>query len=312
MSLRTRTAVVHLVRHANGIAPFERFLTSYERVDAGLEHDLVLLFKGFGGARERDPYLQRAAAHAPRSVELPDDGTDLTAYVAAAAMLDHERVCFVNSFSEILAPGWLGLLDAALRDRRAGAAGATGSWGSQLSYELFQLGAPGAYARAFRSRRVAREVMYELAGAPLAGAVRSWLYTVLMAGLRSRTMGLFPAPHLRTNAFLIDRALLRSLRTGRTVTKLDAYQLESGRRSITAQLRARGLAPVVVDRTGTAREPDAWHSADVFAQSDQEDLIVADNQTRLYAAATTRQREVLSAFAWGPRARPAPSGNART
>jgi hypothetical protein len=308
MSARTRTAVVHLVRHANGLEPFERFMRSYELVAAGLEHDLVLLFKGFDDDGQREPYLARAAVHAPLSVGLPDAGTDITVYLAAAALLEHERVCFLNSFSEIVAPGWLGLLDAALAAPGTGAAGATGSWQSQMSYELFQLGAPSAYARALRSRREAREVMYELAGAPLAGALRSWLFTGYMAMRRSRTMGLFPAPHLRTNAFLVDRALLLSLTAGRVASKLDAYALESGRGSITAQLRARGLEPVVVDRTGTARGPDAWPRADVYAQAAQEDLLVADNQTRLYAQATTRQRAVLSALAWGPQARPAASG----
>lgn len=311
MRLRTRTAVVHLVWGPAGRDPFEAFLSTYERHDAGVEHDLVLLYNGFDGPDELSAYRRRASRLGAQEIVLPARSLDLPAYLAAARELSHERLCFMNSYSEILAPGWLGLLDAALQDRRAGAAAATGSWGSQLSYELFQLGAPGAYARAFRSRRVAREVMYELAGTPPAGAVRAWLYTLLMAGLRSRTMGLFPVPHLRTNAFLVDRELFCSLRTGPVVTKRHAYRLESGRRSITVQLRACGLTPVVVDRTGAARGPDEWHSADVYAQSDQEDLIVADNQTRLYAGATTRQREVLSAFAWGSQARSAPSGDAR-
>jgi hypothetical protein len=312
MSARNRTAVVHLVRQANGIAPFERFLRSYEELPAGLEHELVLAFKGFDGAAAQAPYRERAAAHAPSSIELPDDGTDITVYLAAAATLEHERVCFLNSFSEIVAPGWLGLLDGALAAPDTGAAGATGSWSSQMSYELFQLGAPSAYRGVVRSRREAREVMHELAGVPLAGAARSWAYTLLMALRRSRAMGLFPVPHLRTNAFLIDRALLASLRTGRAASKLEAYALESGRASLTTQLRARGLTSVVVDRAGVARGPDDWPSADVYAQAAQEDLLVADNQTRLYGAATTRQREVLSALSWGRRARPAPSAGGRS
>jgi hypothetical protein len=307
MSARARTAVIHLVRQANGRAPFERFLRSYEQLPAGLEHDLVLLFKGFerASAGERAAYLERAAAHAPLSLELSDAGTDVTVYFAAAQLLEHERVCFLNSFSEIVAPGWLGLLDGALAAPGAGAAGATGSWSSQVSYELFQLGAPSAYQRALCSRREAREVMYELADTPLPSPLAGWLHTALMVTRRARTMGRFPAPHLRTNAFLVDRALLGSLRAGRAASKLDAYALESGRHSITAQLRARGLTAVVVDRTGTARPVPEWPAADVYAQAGQEDLLVADNQTRLYAAATTRQRAVLSALSWGDRARPA-------
>src|SRR5665213_1673531 len=44
--------VVHLVRAANGIEPFRAFLESYVRHPAGLQHELVLLFKGFSSDRE--------------------------------------------------------------------------------------------------------------------------------------------------------------------------------------------------------------------------------------------------------------------
>lgn len=307
MAARARTAVVHLVRRVNGIAPFEAFLASYERRPAGLEHDLVLLFKGFDGDdTELDPYLERAAIARPRRVEVPDDGFDLTAYIAAASALEHERLCFLNSFSEILVPGWLGLLDAALTsDRAAGAAGATGSWASHLSYGLYQAGLPGGpYAAAFESRRAARHAMHALSGSTLASAPADWLYNVVMTARHSVGMQRFPAYHLRTNAFLIDRALLRSLRTGRARTKWATYHLESGRRSITSQLIARGRAPVVVDRAGAARRPADWHAGEVFWQTEQQDLLVADNQTCRYAAATAAQRALLSAHAWGPRARP--------
>jgi hypothetical protein len=125
-----------------------------------------------------------------------------------------------------------------------------------------------------------------------------------MTARHSTAMQLFPAYHLRTNAFLVDRGLLRSLRTGRARTKWATYHLESGRRSITSQLIARGRPPLVVDRAGAVRSPQDWHAGDVFWQAEQQDLLVADNQTRSYTAATAAQRAVLSAHAWGPRARP--------
>jgi hypothetical protein len=304
MAPPARTAVVHLVRHANGPEPFERFLGSYERHDPGCEHDLVLLFKGFEDAAARGPYRERAADHAPLTLAVDDRGFDLGAYVAAAQMLDHERVCFVNSFSEVLAPGWLALLDAALADRAVGAAGATGSWASHRSYDLFQLGLPGPYADAFESRRAAREAMHELSGTPVPSDLPHWLYTLVTTLRRPRGTARFPAVHLRTNAFLLDRALFCSLRTGALHTKPGTYRLESGRRSITAQLRARGRPPVVVDSAGAARHVPDWHLGDVFFQGGQRDLLVGDNQTRGYDAASTGQRRVLSTFAWGERARP--------
>lgn len=309
MTPRARTAVVHLVRRANGLEPFEAFMASYLRQVAGLEHDLVLLFKGFDhDGAQLAPYLELASGERPGRIEVSDAGFDLTAYLAAAAMLDHERLCFLNSFSEILAPGWLRLLDSALEDSAVGVAGATGSWASHLSYGLYQAGFRGPYAQVFTSRRAARHAMHELSGSSPASAPEDWLYNVVMTARHSAGMAFFPAIHLRTNAFLVDRALLLSLRTGGARTKWQTYHLESGRRSITSQLVARGRPPVVVDRTGAARLPADWHAGDVFWQAGQEDLLVADNQTRSYAAATAGQRAVLSAHAWGQRARP--SGDA--
>jgi hypothetical protein len=298
-----RTAVVHLVRHANGPEPFEAFMESYRRFDAGLDHELVLLLKGFDDPREVASYAERAADRSPRCIEVSDAGFDLTAYLHTASVLDHDRVCFLNSFSEICAPDWLRLLDGALGDSDNGAAGASGSWASHLSYGLFQLGWRGRYGRTIGSRRAARRLLMEMTGGQSSSAAAYWLLTLVNAVRYLPTLALFPTPHLRTNAFLIDRALLCSLSFGRVGSKRSAHELEGGRGSITGQLRARGRPSVVVDRHGAVwREPD-WHEANVFWQADQQDVLVADNQTRMYAGASDEQRALLSRLAWGSRAR---------
>jgi len=304
MAPRARTAVVHLVWGPAGMAPFETFLASYERHHAGAEHDLVLLLNGVADEAERERYRARARHLGAIDVVVPEPVLDLRAYVAAAQRLEHERVCFVNSYSEIAVPGWLHLLEAALDDPAAGAAGASGSWASHLSYNLFQLGLPGPYDGAFAGRRAARDAMHELSGTALPGAAGYWVYTLAQIGRHARATSRFPAPHLRTNAFLVDRARFLALRTASAATKWDTYRLESGPRSITAQLRAAGTPPVVVDAHGVTRRPQEWDRGDVFFQAGQEDLIVSDNQTRSYATASAAQREVLSAFAWGAAARP--------
>ncbi len=116
----------------------------------------------------------------------------------------------------------------------------------------------------------------------------------------------FPARHLRTNAFIMDRARLRSLRTGRLTNKMDTYKLESGSHCITAQLRAAGLRALVIDGAGVAYEPERWDRSRTLWQADQQGLLVADNQTRLYADGKLDRRQLLSALAWGSRAEPAP------
>jgi len=297
-------ALVHLVRHANGFAPFEAFMASYERLPAGREHDLVLLFKGFATPASATEYHERAADSAPVMLHVRDRGFDLTAYLEAATRLEHRLTCFVNSFSEIQAANWLELLSAPLDDRSIGAAGATGSWASNLAYGMLQLGFAGGYADVYDDRRAVRLAMHEISGARYRNDVACWIGNFAYTVRDFPTLALFPSMHLRTNAFVIDRELLLSLRTGRLHTKRATYRLESGRGNLTAQLRARGRPAVVVDRHGVVRHGPDWHAADVFWQARQEDLLVADNQTRQYESCPPAQRAVLSRFAWGPQARP--------
>jgi len=304
MSVSTRTAVVHLVRHANGMEPFETFLSSYRRVDPGIEHDLVLLFKGFPDAQASAPYLERAQGAVAGSVSVPDTGFDLRAYFEAARTLRHERVCFLNSYSEILAPGWLGLLERALQEPGVGAAGATGSWTSFLSYSRWQLGLDDPYASAFPDRGSVRRTMHEISGVRYVGDGHHWVTSLVNFVRDAPSMPLFPSVHLRTNAFLMRREEFRRLRSGSLTTKRAVYRMESGRRSLTKQLHARGRRTVVVDRHGAARDWPDWHEAAVFWQERQQHLLVSDNQTRLYAGGAPEWRRVLSGYAWGERARP--------
>jgi hypothetical protein len=299
----TDLALVHLVRHANGLAPFEAFMASYAAHAPGREHDLVLLFKGFAEPADAAPYLERAADSRPRALYVDDEGLDLTAYLTAAGRLDHRLVGFANSFSEVLAGDWLERLSVPV-EAGAGAAGATGSWGGGLSYKLYQAGVPGGYDDVFGDRRAVRVAMHEISGAPYRGDAVHWVGNLVYLVRDFHLLTLFPAVHLRTNAFVIERELLLSLRTGRLGSKRATYRLESGRGNMTAQLAARGRPPVVVDRHGVVRFAPEWPDGNVFWQAGQEDLLVADNQTRQYANGPPHHRDVLSRFAWGLAARP--------
>lgn len=304
MSAPARIALVHLVRHTNGVEPFDAFLASYRRHDPGVEHDLVLLFKGFPDPGATAPYLERAQGGAAGSIAVPDKGFDLRAYLAAARTLPHARVCFLNSYSEIVAPGWLGLLDRALDEPGVGAAGATGSWTSFLSYSRWQLGLDDPYARAFPDRRSVRRTMHDISGVRYEGDRRHWMTSLVNLLRDVPSMPPFPSAHLRTNAFNMRREEFSGLRWGSLTTKRGAYRMESGRRSLTRQLHARGRRTVVVDRHGAARDWWQWDEAAVFWQERQQDLLVADNQTRVYTGGAPEWRRVLSGYAWGDRARP--------
>jgi len=305
--------VVHLVRRANGIEPFTRFLDSYRRHPAAAEHELVLVFKGFAGDAAVESHLALASGLRARSLSVPDDGFDLGAYWRAARELPHRRLLFLNSFSVILADGWLESLAAALRDPSVGAVAASGSWGSQASHMRYGLGLGGPYARVFADRESTQRVFAELASRGdqeqaargRAGRVAGALHIATTIARQTIGFAQFPAPHLRTNGLLIERERWLEICRSAPRDKLAAHRMESGRRGFTARLRRDGLDVVVVGRDGRVHRSEQWPDSSTFWQGDQQNLLIGDNQTDSYRTGDALRRRVLSGYAWGPRAAPA-------
>jgi hypothetical protein len=117
--------------------------------------------------------------------------------------------------------------------------------------------------------------------------------------LRRRALVPFPNPHVRTNAFLLEREVARELDWGDAASKDLAWQVESGPNGLTRQVAERGLETLVVGRDGEAYPPERWREANVFRTDSQANLLVADNRTRQYDEATGRWRRKLERLAWG-------------
>jgi hypothetical protein len=311
--------VVHLVWGPLGAQPLRRFLESYRAHPAGVEHQLVVLLNGV-----RDEHLPALNAELERvthrTLVLEEPVQDLAAYALAAERLEHGRLCFLNSHSEILAPDWLAKLAHALDQPRAGLVAATGSWASLRSAAMNALFLPSPYRSLFPERKLARqlysamELEREAGRQPPAEPPRRSPRGSLAAVLRAlapmpqqilRFDG-FPTPHLRTNAFMAERTTFAGLGMGGAGGKLDAYALESGRDSLTRRVGRSGLRAVVVARDGSLYEHERWPASRTFWQGDQENLLIADNQTRLYANGDLDRRRLLSAYAWGRHADPSP------
>src|SRR3954454_16145228 len=185
-------AVVHLVWAPLGVAALQRFVASYRSHDAGMEHRLIVLFKGFADPSGTAAYVEVLDGLEHGSLHYSRPTFDLPAYAAAAETLEASHLCFLNSESVLLTDGWLAAMHARLLETGVGAVGATGSYESPRSINP----------------------------------------------LRRRRWVAFPNPHLRTNAFVLARTLLRDLRWPDVRTKRAAWELESGRAGFTRQVRA--------------------------------------------------------------------------
>ena len=309
-AMSAELGVLHLVRKVNGKVPLERFLDSYRAHPAGKGHELVLVLKGFDSEADSAPFRALADDVTDRSIAVDDSGYDIGAYLAAARDLEHQSLCMLNSFSVILADNWLQSLSAAGHAAPGvGLAGATGSWGSPRSQFRYQnrLGGLYAEAQADRSRMLLR--MRELNAA--ADTTPRSKRTPLRMFRTARSMARqvvdfppFPNHHVRTNGFVVDRDLLLRVRRGAVRNKPDAWRFESGWHSLTRQIEAIGLRAVVVGRDGRSFERQEWPRSRTLWQGEQENLLIADNQTDSYRDADAELRAILSAFAWGLDANP--------
>jgi hypothetical protein len=272
--------VVHLVWAPLGPGPVRSFLRSYHAHPPGIAHELVIVLNGApaeasqnradgsgAGALTHDGLAAELAGTEHRLIELERPVLDLAAYGLSARALNHPRLCFLNSYSVILADGWLANLAQALDDRGTGLVGATASWESQSQW--------------------------------IRGRARYWPYQLARLRSARRDYPRFPNPHIRTTAFMIERAILLGMNLDAAHDKRDAYLLESGRRSITRQVLERALRAVVVGRDGRVYGVKDWAASRTYRSGEQENLLVADRRTADWLTASPRLRRRLSRDAWG-------------
>lgn len=268
--------VVHLVRKKNGIEPFRNFLDSYLSHPAGIEHELLILFKGFSGRADigRFEKLLKNVSHT--FLILSDFGFDLRPYFVAAEKSDCKYLCFLNSFSLIQDDGWLLKLYCHITKPGVGLVGATGSWGSIC---------PGRLTTK-KTLPLWKKLLRPLVWRAIRGYFRLYFDP-------------FPNSHIRTNGFMVSCDTMRKIRCGLLLTKMQAYRLESGKNSITRQVERMGLRAIVVGKDGVGYDKNEWDISNTFWRQAQTNLLISDNQTRKYDAEDGEHQSSWESFAWG-------------
>lgn len=290
--------LVHLVRACNGIEPFVDFLDSYRNNPGGIEHDLLIVFKGFERPEHTEAYRKLLAPIPHLSLEISDEGVDITAYFKAFNQFSerYRYFCFLNSFSVILDPEWLKKLHNHVARPGVGLVGATGSW--------------QGWGMKVRNNNLVSVVNSEIL-LPLAKfEARFWdgvAYIIKGAWRRLIIFPIyfysFPNYHLRTNAFMISSEKFRKLKFFTIKSKVDAYKFESGKHGLTRQILGLGQQALIVGKDGSDYDMTVWNKSNTLWQSDQQNLLVSDNLTRDYQHGSPERRAFLSYCAWGSEAR---------
>ena len=270
--------VAHLVREKNGIEPFKRFLDSYGGNSAELAHDLIIIFKGFSQARVPESYEALLAGIPHKRHFVEDVGLDIGPYLEVAKVFQYRYFCFFNSYSQILAKGWLRNMHHWVTKPGVGITGATASYQSVSSdfhdYRLIEK----KETLKDRLRIIKRFILY-------------------LSKIHGRFPS-FPNYHIRTNSFMVARDTLNSLKHAKIRFKWDAYAFESGKESLTRQIIRMGLSPIVVDKDGNGYEKEHWFESETFWLMDQKNLLVSDNQTAAFLKGNLALRTRLSFHAW--------------
>lgn len=325
-------ALFYLARKAEGLDSFRRFIESYRTHPAGCPHQLVIIYKGFGG--HDDPALHEACSlfreldDARSEVMVTDEHYDIGAYLRAARQIDSRFVCFVNTHTEILADNWLAHLRNAIDDETVGVAGASASYESL--YDSLALTTKAVWLAGIEcvsyDRRLADHYQFILKvhtphwldgmhrqasryghfyGVYLAEKWDAFWKSTLAPGGENNFLidfARFPNPHIRSNGFIVRRTDF--LRFNVEPTKKSTYGFESGPNGLSITMLHEGKRLVLVDRNGRCLEPDQWPTSGCFRSGNQENLMIADNQTRSFDGLTQPEKDTHLLMSWGDSIKP--------
>ena len=98
---------------------------------------------------------------------------------------------------------------------------------------------------------------------------------------------------------MMPRKVFLKLKTGLLLKKDDAYMFESSMRGMTRQVSKMKLESLVVGRDGKGYSRDEWFLSNTFWRDNQQNLLVADNQTIKYIEGDNKLKSYLSMCAWG-------------
>lgn len=277
-------AVVYLSYVPFGTDLLSSFLESYLKKVPGIDHRLVIIFNGVQTDEDLEPFEEVIKGFGVQYEKiLCDEPFDISAYFYAARRLKSDYFLFLNTYSVILAHNWLRYYYSAIQLPSVGIVGATGS-GWRSGFSQFKNESSKSIFKNPRNFKA---------------ALSKWLH-----------FGRFKGPHLRTNAFFIRRNLFLSLTyhdlhfkvfvpNFRKESKLKTLYFEHGSKNMTYQVNERGMKAVVIDKYGNVYEKEDWMKAKTLWISEQENLLIQDNQTLKYELGSEDERKQLTYWAWG-------------
>lgn len=273
--------VAHLVRRNNSLDVLQTFVASYQRYESGEMHDLLIIYKGFKNEADKAPVKSIVDKVEHLDFDVPDEGFDIDVYWLAFKSFQRKYgyFLFLNSHSEIVKSNWLKCYSEHIRQPGVGIVGATGSYQS--------ISSDCRYPR-----------FLESTDRPIWSALVRKMILFLLRIIKCFWFPPYPKAHIRTNAFMLSTRVMEKITFKPMKKKTDTYRFESGKDSLTQQIVRLDLSPLVVGKDGRGYGVEEWYRSNTFWRSEQENLLIKDNQTRAYDDGDLRQKTIYSNYAW--------------
>lgn len=275
-------AVVYIARGKDaGMEAAIKFFTSYKMHNSGMNHSLYVVQKGWGDDYKIKALEKLCAEVSAKVVPLPDNGYDWGAYIRIAPTISEKYILFLNSHSEILTDNWLSIFYKHLNKEGIGAVGATGSWSTW------------SYSRPYWEPSFKSSIQFFI----------RLLFEIKKYLVNGRKYPCFPNPHLRSNAFMIENSIFQDYCKTKLIPldKADSHLLESGFKSLSNYLKNKNLKILVCGKNSESYSTSSWPISNTFRSVNQENLIIADRQCRIYFNSSDFSKRVLSFKSWGDR-----------
>lgn len=204
-----KIGVIYLLRKGNDLSLLCNFLNSYIKYNAGIEHDLIIIFKGYKKIDSKNDIESLLSKIKYQSIYIDDIGFDLDAYFNTAKKMPYDYFLFFNSYSIIQSEKWLLKFYTLCLLDNVGIVGASGSFESPL--------------RNWRDQYFSKKRFFFKPQINTLKLIKHLIYLYIHYCN-------FPNPHIRTNAFMISSNNLKKIKYKSILDRSQALILECGKK----------------------------------------------------------------------------------
>ncbi len=262
--------VVYLAYEPYGINLLKKFLKNYNFYKSGYEHDLLICFKEFDKKKLNlwSSYISNKFIKFFDQHNVND--FDIGSFLRVAEKFPNRLILFLNSFAKPVVNNWLKIFITNYTAKSI-------------------VGGHGVYASASSNF-----LKFQIENITKFKSIRYGLRHLIRVPL-------FPNPHIRTSNFLINSNDFLSLKVNREKfkKKIETNYFESGRNSMSNQLKKRGFDLYVVNSENKKFSIKNWPKSNTFSLGNQNKLVISDQRTEFYQKLTQKKKKEVQKIYWG-------------